>query len=99
MKTYCKSCGSPNEYIGVKPKTCIDCGESLEAKLPITTKKAPVVKNTEEDYIPNKFSHLNLDAKSFGLNIESIIEKLKPKSVKLDLNADGKIDEIEDDGE
>lgn len=29
MKIYCKSCGSENNYIGVKPKTCGTCKESF----------------------------------------------------------------------
>lgn len=80
MKSYCKSCGKANEYIGMKPSFCGFCGENFNASIITQTVKKNVIINSnkeeDEDYGPIDYGH------------NPFLGKTKVSFNKSDLNGD-----------
>ncbi len=56
---YCKSCGHKNQFVGLEPKFCSNCGASLNAGASQGTKSKIVSRQklnddeTDVDFVPN----------------------------------------------
>jgi len=56
---YCKSCGHKNQFIGLEPKFCSHCGESLNVVTPqsarskIASKQKLNPDETDVDFVPS----------------------------------------------
>lgn len=72
---YCENCGHKNQYIGVLPKFCNNCGSNMSGeksvkrvvKNSIASKKSKVELNEDEtdmDYVPN-ISKLEYEVSAF----------------------------------
>lgn len=81
MKSYCKSCGKANEYIGVKPSFCGFCGENFNATRDTTIikKNKPIYNHKDDEYEPINYGH------------NPFLGKTTIKFEKSDLNGDQEI--------
>lgn len=71
MKTYCKSCGQANSYIGKKPSFCGSCGEELD-KISLATNQNAYIRHQSDKIIYKKNKNPFLGAMVIEASKESI---------------------------